>query len=237
MRILIVLFFISSFCYGQIQSIDSYTGLGAGGVTRFNNYPALGKKITEKVEYSEIKGNCFWDSDWNAALLVLKNGTNVKLRNVKLNLYTNDIHYLNNTGAELVALTGATKIIFFDKKDTAKVSAMFQWFSFAGKTKASFDQVLAGHEIQLLKNYIVSLSKEVDPVTSKSDYRFGTVTDYFILEKGNVSPLKSINKNAILSIVKATKEREEWLQANRNKLKNEADAIAFINFCNSSQLR
>lgn len=238
MRLFVLLYFLSIVSYGQMSSIDYLPTSGAGGITRFNNYPALGKKVTEKLEYSEIKGNCFSDGEWNAALLVLKNGSNVKLKNVKLNLYTNDIHYLDNTGAELVALIGATKVIFFDKKDTTKVTSLFQWFTnVSEQRKAFFGQVLAGSEIQLVKQFNISLAKEVDPVTSKSEYRFKTVTNYFILDRGSASPLKSINKNSVLSIIKPTKEIEEWLQANKNKLKNEADAIAFITFCNSSQPR
>ncbi len=234
MRITVFLFFSSIVCHGQIQSIDNFAP-GAGGVTRFNNYPALGKKIVEKLEYSEIRGNCFWDSEWNAALLILKKGNNVKLKNVKLNLYTNDIHYLDNTGAELVAAAGTTNVIFFDKKDTTKVSAIFQSFSnLTEKNKESFGQVMAGGEIKLVKNYKVSLSKEFDPVNSHSEYRFSTVTDYLIIDHRNVSHLKSINKAAILAIIKPTNEQEEWLHSHKNKLKNEADAIAFITFCNGN---
>ena len=97
MRLFILLCFLSTLSNGQMASVDYLPTSGAGGITRFNNYPALGKKVTEKLEYSEIKGNCFSDSEWNAALLILKNGSKVKLKNVKLNLYTNDIHYLDNT--------------------------------------------------------------------------------------------------------------------------------------------
>ena len=232
-RALIFMLFLGTVCQAQIQSTDLQ---GAKVLsTRINNSSATGKKNEEKLKYSEIKGNCFSDKEWNAALLVLKMGGDIKLRNVKLNLHTNDIHYLDNTGKELVALNGVSKVIFFDKKDTAKVSAVFQWFAnFSNKNKEAFGQVLAEGEIQFVKNYLVSLGKQFDSGNPKPKYRFKTVTDYFIIDHGNMSHLKRISKTAILAIIKPTREQDEWLQSNKNKLKDEADVIAFITFCNNS---
>ena len=225
---------MSTVCRVQSQSVN-YLPTGKAVGTPFNNYPAISKKNAEELEYSEIRGNCFWDKEWHPALLLFKMGGDVKLKNVKLNLYTNNIHYINNAGAELVAVTNTTKIIFYDKKDTTKVTAIFQRFaSFTEKHKESFIQVLAGGEIQLAKNYIVSLSKEFDPAYSRSKYRFRTKTRYLIINHGDVSPLKSINKASILSIIKPSMKQKEWLQSNNNKLKTETDAIAFLTFCNSN---
>lgn len=236
MRVLIFLFFLCKVCYGQ--TVDNFSNFATLGITRFNNFQALGQKNVEAIDYSEIRGNCFWDAEWSSALLVLKSGSGIKLKNVKLNLYTNNVHYLDNKGSELVALTNPSKVIFFDKKDTTKVSAVFQSFaSFKEENKESFGQVLAGNDVQLVKNFIISLNKEYDRVNAETDYRFRTFVEYSIIDHGNKSPLKSINKAAILSIIKPTKEQEEWLQANKNKLKSEADAIAFITFCNSLQAR
>ena len=234
MRLLILLSFLSTVGYGQMSSMDYLPISGAGGATRFNSY-TLGRKTSERLDYSEIKGSCFSDGDWSAALLVLIKGGNVKLKNVKLNLYSNDIHYLDDRGIELVASAGITAIIFFDKKDSTKVTSVFQRLAIPSEqNKEFFGQVLAGKEIQLVKQFKISLVTEVDPVTSKSEYRFRTTSDYLIIDHKNISQLKGLNKASILSVIKPTKEQEEWLQSNKNKLKSEADAVAFIMYCNSA---
>ncbi len=235
MRVLLILFFfVTAISQAQVQSVDNYS-LGAGGATRFNNYPALGEKIEEKLNYSEIMGNCFWGEDWNPALLVLKKGGSVKLKKVKLNLYTNDIHYTDNTGAELIASTKITEVLFYDRTDTAKISSMFKWFAaFAFHDKESFIQVLNEGKIQLLKNYTVLLNKEYDPINTRSEYRFTTHVNYFLLEEGKIEPVKSLNKSELFSLLKPAKEQEVWLKTNKNRLRNEANAIEFLSYLNHS---
>jgi len=92
------------YCNAQQQTLDlANTTVGSMGYVRFNNYAALGQKNEDNLDYSEIRGNCFWDNEWSPALLILKNGKGVKLNKVKLNFYTNNVHYLDNKGGELVA--------------------------------------------------------------------------------------------------------------------------------------
>src|SRR5215831_11693837 len=116
LSVLVFCLYISKFCQGQLQSFEyANTTIASGGFIRFNNYAALGQKYDDKIDYSEVRGSCFWDSEWNPAILILKSGKGFKLRSAKLNLYTNDIHYLDNKGIELIAQNKVENIVFYDR--------------------------------------------------------------------------------------------------------------------------
>src|SRR5258706_8065421 len=104
------------------------SGTGLSGYAGFNDQNRLLSK-NKVLEYGEIEGNCFWDDEWNSALLILTKGDRIKLKKVRLNFYSNDIHYLDKNDTEFTLLKGViNKIVFFDRKDTVKVKAVFQSF-------------------------------------------------------------------------------------------------------------
>lgn len=180
----------------------------------------------------------FLERSWNNALLVLKTGNGIKLKNVKLNLYSNDIHYLEKSGIELIAAKGSIrKIIFFDQKDTTKVTAVFQIFaSFNKPGTLSFFEVLNEGMAQLLKEKSVNLKKkEYDPLVEKDEFKFVSTVKYFIQNNGTLSQLKSVSKSSVLSIIKSTDQIEEWLKSNHNRLKNENEIVAFLEYYNSDK--
>jgi len=233
------LFIMSISASAQMRSVENYNlgsgGIASGGAIRFNNYSALSSKVGELVDYSEIKGKCFWNDDWSPAILVMKIGGAVKLKKVKVNLYSNDIHYKNDAGAEFVTQLGIVKVLMLSPGDTTKIAAIFQSLTgLYGTSEQSFGQVLNDGKTQLIKKVTVKLDKRTDPVTSKSEYQFNSFTNYYILENGNATLMRSINKTSLLSILKATNAADEWLKANKNKLKSEADAIAFLDYYNGT---
>lgn len=236
MRLFLVLFFCAtSFCQAQLQSFEyANTTIGSGGFVRFNNFAALGQKSEDKIDYSDVRGNCFWDSEWNPAILILKSGKGFKLPNAKLNLYTNDVHYLDNKGAELVAQNKVQNIIFYDRKDTTKLKAVFQQLAgFKIKDIDFYVQLLVDGEIKFLKRKEVKLTKSKDIMLDHPDLKFSSDIHYYIDENGELTLLKSISKENLFSIIKSTQEDEDWLRENKNKLKTEAEVIAFLTNRNS----
>lgn len=224
-------FFCAVVGQAQLQDFNAVNStVGSGGVVQFNNFAELGQKSTYKLDYSDVRGNCFWDKDWNQAILLLSSNKAVKLSRVKLNFYTNEVHYIDNTGKELIAQNGIKKIIFYDRKDTSKVAAVFQFlFGFKIGNVDSYAQVLNDGKIQLLKRTeVILVKKDFDQMAGKSELKFISEFHYYISEKQNVSPLKNINKTNLFSIIKLLKEDEAWLKENKNKLKNEAQVISFL---------
>jgi hypothetical protein len=67
---------------------------------------------------------------------------------------------------------------------------------------------------------------------AKKEFHFVSTPKYFIAHNGEMS-LVSFNKSKLFSIIKSTEVCEEWLKSKKNKLKSEADVVAFLDFCES----
>lgn len=217
----------------QQQSVENIDNLEGGGAIRFYDPTSISQKKVD-LNYSDIRGTPFWNDNWKTALLVMKNGTAIKLGSVKLNLYTADVHYIDNKGIELVAETGSVeRIIFYKEKDTSHVLSVFESFPDIGESAFSYYRVLNIGKVQLLE-LIKSLVRtaEYDPLIGKKVSSFITKSNYYISDNGNLLPLKTFGRSNILSIVHHDANTEEWLNQNSNKLKNESAVVSFLNYYN-----
>lgn len=234
----LLIYFLIENSYGQIQSLDvSGAAIGSAGSVKFNDPSAIGQKKADKIDYSEIRGNYFWSNEWKPALLILRNGNGIKVNKLKLNFYTSDIHYLDSKGTELVAQPGQIKqVIIYDKTDTAKAIAFFQAFASYNPKSTGYAQQLVNGKIQFLKKSTVTLVKDqYDPSLGKSELRFVSTTDYFIVVNSSIHALKRINHQSVFTIITPTQSEEEWLSSTKNKLKTEEEVIAFLTFVNSTK--
>lgn len=235
MRITLVLILIANLLHAQAPTLDvSGAGTGASGYVKFFDPTALGKKA-DKLEYSEIRGNCFWESDWNPALVIIKNGKGIKLPQVKLNFYSNEVHYTDTKGTEFAAGTDQIrKVVVYEKSDTSKIRAVFVPFASFNPRSKGYAQLLSDGKVIFLKKTTTDLVKDkYDPMLGKSEMRFVSTTDYFLIINRVLSPLKKLNKQSLSAIISPTETDEAWLKENKNKLKSEEDIASFINYRNS----
>jgi len=71
-----------------------------------------------------------------------------------------------------------------------------------------------------------------DPSLGKAENRWITKSRYFLTDNGLLQPIGDLDKDKILSLVKADATADAWLKSNKNKLRNEADVVAFLNYWN-----
>jgi hypothetical protein len=228
----------SSFCFAQMQSISAAnTTVGSTGIVQFNNFAELGQKSNTKIEYSDVQGNCFWQKEWYPAMLVLKSGT-FKLKQVKLNFYTNDVHYLDASGRELIAQSKINKVVFLEPKDSLKTAAVFvHERGYQVKQSDFFAQLLCDGKIQLLKSVEMEIKKRDNGplMNTNADLRFSSQEHYYLNKAATLLPLRKINKKNLSTLIEITPDDESWLVKNENKLKNEGDAIAFFEYYNHKE--
>ncbi len=224
--------------FPQIQSVEinGASQSGTGGNVKINN--ALGQTPSSTVNYSEVRGRYFWNENWKPAKLMLRSGGVMNLTRVKLNLFTNEIHYIGDTGSELVAQKGLVKeVVFATSLIDSTVSGHFK--SLSGLTldfKESYFQVLNKGSYQLLKLTSITLYKgDYDAMLGRRDFKFVSAVSYYLANPDNrILELKSLNKEALFSIIEPTEQSDEYLKKNRNKLKNEQDVVAFLNWLNTN---
>ncbi|MBS1506127.1 MAG: hypothetical protein JSS79_05740 [Bacteroidetes bacterium] len=235
MRLFLGLIFVANLVQAQAPTLDvSGGGTGASGYVKFYDPTALGKKA-DKLEYSDVRGNCFWESDWSPAVLIIKNGKGIKMPQVKLNFYSNEVHYTDPKGTEYTAtIEQIRKILIYEKNDTSKIRAVFMPFASFNPRSKGYAQILSDGKIIFLKKTTTELVKDkYDPMLGKSEVRFVSTTDYFLIQNRVLAPLKKLNKQSLMENISPAESDELWLKENKNKLKSEEEIAAFLNYRNS----
>jgi hypothetical protein len=227
-RLLVALSIISTTAFAQIPNVEVAGSANGNTAFRYNDPTAMGKKAPD-VSYKDIDGKYFWKEDWKPALITMKAGSTTKMKAVRLNLYTNDIHYLTDEG-EMAAQTGKVKSISFlsDKStDTTTVVARFEMVR--NGTKESLYEILNEGQIQLLRRVTMTVKKDgFDAATAKDKYHFDSDTDYFIRNGTELKPIKGLSKSSIFEAVPTASTAEAWLSENKNKLKKPEDIAQFL---------
>ena len=222
----------------QNLTIDiSNPGQGpSAGMVRVTNVGAIGDKKVTDLTYEDVEGTPFWDEHWKPAILYFKSGAMYKLPKAKLNLYTSEVHYTNEKEGELVAETNLIdKIIFFDSKDSSKITAVFAvLFDHIDNKPAGFYRVFnnGAYQLILLQKNLVKVSP-YDPLLGKNITSFFKKYYYGVYNNGKMIPLKSLDKNSVLAAVPFNTSVQPWIKNTKNKLKSEEDFTALLNFYNS----
>lgn len=203
------------------------------GTVRFDN-PA-GNKIGD-IEIGDITGTPYYKNNWSKGVIILSNDKAISLSKVKLNLCNNEVHYIDFTGLEMaVDDKNLKKIILFDAKDTAKTEAVFVAIKgFMGNAGVTLMQVLNQGAIQLLKINAIEVKKgDYDVMMGKNKYTFQPKISYAFYKDGEVVPCKTLTKADIFTSLLPDADANTWLTTNKNKLKNEKDVTAFLDYYNS----
>ncbi|MBS1488516.1 MAG: hypothetical protein JST43_13100 [Bacteroidetes bacterium] len=232
---LLFVFIIALSCHPAEAQTSNIDVVGGGtGLTDYAGFHEPKGILAKKKEmaYEDVDGNSFWSEGWHPAILEQFKGGKFRLRKIKLNFYTNDIHFLNNKNEEYLLTSGVIqKIVFIDEKDTSKVLARFEKFK---ETHDVFVEVMNSGETQLLKSTHITLRKmEYNQFRNESRFRFIPNEKYFIRHQNVITKLSSLSKSAVLEVMKPNTRQEEWLKTNKNKLRNEKEVVAFFTFCNS----
>lgn len=218
---------------GQLE-VPGTDQSGAFRTVRYNDPAAVGIKKAPVLEMGDIEGTPFWDEKWNPGFLTLRNGNTVRLGELKVNQYSHEVHYLN--GATEMSADGlqVIKVVLMKAKDTTQVLAKFEALpDLDGAGKVSFYRVANEGRYRLMELQKATVKTSAyDPSLGKKENRWLTKSRWVIADNTTLEPLGDLDKDKILSMVKADANAEAWLKSNKNKLKNEADVVAFLNYWN-----
>jgi hypothetical protein len=239
--LLICFLSICSLATAQLQSIDVSNPASTGGnygAVKFYDPSTIGNKKVETINYADISGSPYWNNDWDAAILIFNNDKGVKLQKAKLNLYTNELLYFDATGTQLAVENKIVKrVIFFKGQDTSKITGAFLSLpNVEENSEYGYFQVLNDGSLQLLKLNKVSVhTSEYDPISGRNDHNFITKSAYYIKGIGIFSKLQALSEAGVAAALTFTSDMRIWLSNQKNRLKSEADVIAFLNYCNTAK--
>lgn len=189
-----------------------------------------------KLSYAEVEGTAFWSEQWNPAIIYFSNGSKAKINQAKLNLYTDEIHYLSADGTELaVDNKDITRLVFLNKTNLTQPIASFTKLTnhLTNKGLGFYKVLNAGNfQLILLQKQLVKTSP-YDPIQGKSLSSFYTTRAYAIYNNGKINSCRDLDRTSILSALPFNSAIDAWLKENKNKLKSEKEVIAFLNYFNT----
>ena len=179
-----------------------------------------------KQSYTDVEGSPFWNDNWNPAIVYFSNGAKAKINQARLNLYTDEIHYLNSVGTELaIENQGITRLVFLNINNlTQPIASFAKLVNHVSGNGTAFYKVLNAGEFQLilLQKQFVKTSP-YDPIQGKSISSFYSKKNYAIYNVGNIIPLDDLNKKSLLASLGNVTGFDSLLKENKSKLKSEKE--------------
>lgn len=238
---IILLLFVSIIVEAQL-TLDVGTQSSNWGSTSSVNVvdpSTIGKKKVEVLNYSDIDGSPYYNLKWSKAFLYLKNGNLVKINQVKLNMYTNEVDFINSNQTEMVLdAFNFKRIILMKQDDTSKVAAIFECYpDMVDNTKgeAIYRVINTGAVKLLALEKTLLKTGTYDPLLGKDPKSFYTKRFYGISNNGTFIPLKILDRVNIMNALMTHQGDLDWLNTNHNKLRNESEVTAFFEFFNTKK--
>jgi hypothetical protein len=193
---------------------------------------------SELVDYADIQGSPYWDDNWNPAIIYFNNGSKAKINQAKLNLYTDEIHYVNSLGVELaVENQGIVRLVFLNKNNlTQPIASFAKLMNHTSGNGTGYYRVLNGglYQLILLQKQYVKTSP-YDPIQGKSISSFYSKKNYAIYNEGKIIPLEDLNKKSIQQAFLNDPAFEILLKENKSKMKSEKDFTDFLYLYNATK--
>ncbi len=221
--ILVVFMFFSIAVFSQDNG-QSIHNAGEGGRLRLNN-PNTDSYISES-------NSPFFSDHWMKSTLVLADGKVQNGLTVKLDLFENKIHFLDDAGNENVSTSPVKEVVLADTANN-KVYRLkhSSAFKITG-VEAGWYQLLCVGQAELYKKIIKALPRSMTQQSEQDIKPLGTSIQFFVLIKDNLFRIKKGK-----DIPELAGEKKAQLQAyakskNLNG-KSEEDLIELVEYYNT----
>jgi len=216
--------------FGQIEFRNSNVG-------RVLNLQDLdGHSLLRKYD-PDITGSPFINDNWVLARVTLSNGKQIGPVSVKLNIESNELHYLDTAGKEMVAKEGSVRkvdCIDYYAKDSTRYVFKSGYPAIDKQDENFYYQVFTEGKIELLAKKFKYLRTERNDLTGEVSKTFidGSVVLY-VEAYGLMQPFRP-GKDFIASLFEEDKAQlaNAFIDANRINFKKIPDLVKLFNYYN-----
>jgi len=224
----------------QVTFAQVYVEQGTGPQHQAPTVSVYGPDASnKKIPLSRIKGSPFLKEEWQLASLYDNNAERINIVPVRLNLATNELHFMWKE-QELVAGDDnkISFIVFHNNNDSSSIGTMFiknmPNLVLDKKPLTAFVQVMNLGKCQLLKYTSRRVYPSEDSLFgTQKRYIFRDVKFYFIKTGDKVEKIKKLNTEYFLALVPEASLYKEWINQNNLSFKKEEDLLFFLNYYNS----
>ena len=191
-----------------------------------------------KIPYERIKGSPFLDPRWRKASLLQVDGSSLGRHDVRLNLVTHEVHFLDRNGVELAANDRTvSRVVFTDSTPQGLKPVVY---------RSDYDVVnryygAGSRYARELNQGPVSLLKVTVRTCMIGDSLFGTLKrfyfadriDYFLRVRKRIEKLKKLSEDELHLHLTGLLRNDDWIRRTKAKLSREEDAVRYIDLVNA----
>ena len=187
----------------------------------------------------DVAGTPFLNEDWRLGRL--KVGDNTIFNNIKirLNLYSQEVHFLKSDNVEMSSPKGTIKeIVVFDSinnKALANRTFLCGFPSIDNQNEKNFYELICNGKIKLLESMRKTIHQDTDDLSGTVQKEFREYDDYYFLIQGE-SALQRIkrDKDFVLNFMKDRKDKvAAFLQTTKISFKSTDDIKNLVDYYNS----
>jgi len=186
-----------------------------------------------KLQYSSIKGSPFYTDQFHAADLYGEKDKYAGRMQVKLNMATQEVHFIGEKDKEYVApVAYAKRVVFFSENDGKDTLSIFErdvpGIQLNGRPIKDYVEEMVSGKIKLHKytrRYVASADSMFGTLKR---YYFANTVHYFLSIGIDVQLIKKMNLSNIADLLGDRGSLLKWAEQNRLNPKKEEDLVALI---------
>jgi hypothetical protein len=186
--------------------------------------------------YPDVNGTPFFNEEYKYSNIILKNGRTFKSIKARIDLVTQEVHFVSSNGIPAFMEKGTVKeISYADTTESGIVPYKFQtgFVSVIDKSSDNFYLVLAEGNYCFLKSITKKVTEKRNELTHESYKEFETYEDYFCYTKGEMKRWKK-DKDLLLSELADKKPQiDQFMQSNKINFKNAESVAKLLSYYNS----
>lgn len=227
MRMVLLLFCFSICLGGKAQrTIDVSKPEGSlphGAFYSVGGTPFMNAKFVRLID-----GTPYFREEWMKGTLTTPSGQEFKDLSIKLDLFDNEIHYIDSNGQEMIVTIPIQEVAV---RDALMKTYTFVQFTDAETKKPEWLQRLATGKASLYKKFSKSLSENKPYGSATTEQEIKTTEIYLVHYNQAMLQIKKLkDAPAVLANKKAA--LEEWLRTERGFSMDDR-FIALINYYNT----
>lgn len=237
--ILIVLLPICNSLFAQV-TMQSGGAINAAGNQVVDGLVVYGSEgLAKTLKYADIKGSPFLDDQFHNALIYNQQGALIGKVKARLNLYSQELHFINKKGIELAADNNEmNRVVFLDDFDENKTVAVYRndfgmINGFFGKKV--FAKLLSDENgaMKLLKTKVLKIGTYDSAAGTRKGYTFRPEEDYHYYLSGRFEHSRRLSKEKLLSFSKFENELNDYAKKENLDFRKEQDVIKLVDYYNA----
>lgn len=179
-----ILLLVSPDMHAQGTPDFTVTNFSMIGKIKYNLGDMMGQPFNA-ASYSAVRGSAYLTDSFMNAVIVLNNGKAYTYDKVRLNLYTNRVHFLTPDGKEMVATEGVVKKLYFflTPDSTRPVVYSSGYLPVSGVTPYMFLEEMNQGNYAILKLTSRTIVNDVGTSSTPMGQHFVDQLIYYVVDK------------------------------------------------------